>query len=606
MATSTKANHLLLSDETQDFDPIIEDINDPFYSPKSRPKRGVVSRWVGNNVFRPCCNLVTYDDIMTLRSHTDAIKSYLTNVKTSINAHHEDLISVQTDLRNINEDYNEKIRTVQTDLLSVYSQIKANSNSVADIANIIPKYNKLFSIVMQTTNRIAETQVMSMCNMRLLSPALVTPVLLKHELNKLWQNLLAIPNNRFTLLIDLNDIQAYYKLPLLTCAQNERTVTLKFNVPLKALDHDYRLIQAISVPQTFEPNYICKLDLPDYLILDIRTSQIRGIEPISGADCLNSDQRNLCFVPQHPNTFLPNTRCIQDLYFHPNMKNVHDHCHYTCINETFPVITLTGLEEYSVANIDKVMVSCPAPKIRNSDLLPPSIDTVYERGSAASLRIYLPCTCVIKTMNHEILAHSNFPCPRHNKPLTVKKIIPAIFLNTSQMEFLNEDSYISMNLNTDLTPMLKTHLNKFSKIDLKTKIDQVNETLHLMQLEMIPKLFDFEFQTYNSFFGSMAFINLILILFLYYLLIWRLDVCGLNEMVTMIKNQVQAPIVRQSRTPSVKREIDNTRSSPPGYTVEATELHDLLLQYPNPVIHQPTTESVNDGIRNLFHKYQLK
>jgi hypothetical protein len=551
---------------------IVDDMESYFI----RKKRSHVSRELGN-FFNWCCDLITEETLLDLKGYKDEVQNYFEKIKNAINSEHSSLVDIETDVRNLNGNFTKSIQDVQNDLIKAYQSTLANSEHILNITNILKEHGHLFDVFTVHFNQMAESQVMQLCYQKLLSTSFIDPLQLKYEVIQLWQRLFTI-NRDFTLLFDEQQIMAYYKHPLLTCHRDGDSILLQLNVPLRSVRHDWELMQIHSLPQLSPDvkNKICRYNLPNYILVDMRSREIRAAEPFSGNDCTSSDSRVLCFVNQFPAAFLPNIQCLNHLYFHPIMENIVEHCPTTCVTETKPIIYQISGSDFSITNFDEIILHCPAQSKPAIATRLVDLNTVHKLNGAASLRLQIPCNCVVKTMSLETLIHSTFPCQSNLTDIEVKQIVPSLFLNTTTHSYLSDSAELNVIHNEGVMKMLKATAREITTVQLQSDVNHINKTLTLLELETKPKLFNFHITNLPAILSSLSFFNSLAILFIAYWIWCKMSSPQYHQRYfwSGFNNAARHhPVVEH---PNIVRTNRITKAETPKFAIKASELQNII------------------------------
>jgi hypothetical protein len=550
--------------------------------PLTRQKRGA-GKWIGETL-SGCCNVLVKSDMVKMKQEADAITLYLETVKDNFDMQYQHLLDVHSDVKNIYAQYSETILTVRNDMLAIFDEVSQNTHNIESISEILHHYSKLIGRIGSKSLVIGYEVLMSQCHHNMLTESMVPKSELAKQIFKLVHKMNNVSDTRFQLLFPIDDIDSYYQHPLLNCFIAEDTVTIKVGIPFKYKEQDWKVQRLHVLPFQQGKNVVCSYtDLPSFIMIDNKNQQLRHIDPISYPSCTNMETRSLCFIPQYPKLFDKRTQCLKNLIFKPTENNLIDSCSYECQNMTSPVIYQLQPNRYIISNIDNVTLKCYD---KTSDM--PPLSSIHHLQDSGSLEVILNCECELTSFQGHTLIYPPFPCPSFIDNPEVTQIVPHTFLNSTDWQYRGDNIRISIQ---NLSTILKQRIYDLPTYRFESKIDQVKEQMNLLKLQAIPKIWDFQFETFNEWFFVLTGVMFLLICYQYYLVIWKLDCFRHRKIISFPPSSIsnegpmepsapiqQHPIVIRKRTPIPTPRTSLFGKKRPKYQISAHELQSMLHQ----------------------------
>jgi hypothetical protein len=526
--------------------------------PLTRMKRGL-GHWIGEQ-WSSCCSLVLQDQIQSVQDNAQAMQLYLETLKTTLSNEHSSLIQIQTDLRNVHQFYDERVRSIRNDLLSIFTEVDKNRHNTVEIYNVLHHYSKIIRETVVKQHIIATDLVKSYCNNHILSPTIISETDLLSALTNLTERMSTFTDTRFQLLFPISSLELYYQYPIMFCHYSPDTITIKLNIPLTNTNTNYVVHRLHTLPFQIRLGEVCHYQsLPDYVMIDVLSKQLRLIEPHSYSECTSEKAHNLCMLNQYSNTYHETFPCLHHLLFESQHSLLDNVCNHVCNNYTFPLIYQLAPMEFVITNVAEIEISCINTEIKTL----PNIVTHHRLHDVGSLRLKLPCNCHV-THKGEVIVNPVFPCPTTSM-LDVIQIVPSTFLNFSQFQYFGDNIRIST---TDVKTFLKRKLLNMPQLTLHGLVDNITNEIQYLKTTTVPRLFNIDYvPTTESYFFAIVFLTVALIVN-YYLLIFKV----------LYKRQklLESSHEREEQTVPTVNRFSRFWTRRPQIVVRAEELQNML------------------------------
>src|SRR5579859_529499 len=534
-----------------------------------RMKRGL-GNWFGTQL-HSCCNVLTTNEFIQLTATNHAIRDQFQRNRDALIENHQSLLSLEQNVQTFNHFYDDAIRTVRNDMLALSSQANDNTYSIFES---IYQYSLIMRSMGSKLNMLAVDSIMTQCHLGLLSEALVPRKDLLKRLQTLINEFHSMQSQNFQLLFPLKYMEKYYQFSLLHCHSSSDTITAKVMVPLFNKDNPWTLHRVHNLPFQLEyQKRICHYTtLPDFVFLNMKTEEIRLLDPVSYGSCVSGNSKELCFVPQHQTVFNEQLNCLKHLIFHPNSADIEKSCSFVCKPAPSPIVyQMANIHQFVVTNVQNITVRCT--NVLNESHTP-GLNTHYSL-TAGSLLIDINCHCDV-LIGKTVLITAPFPCSIARNDMNVIKIIPRSYINLTEIDDFSTRVHIST---TDISSVLKRHLND-TPFYFESQLQNLTTFIDKLSNDTIPDLFDWRIEQINEYYFAAMLIAYFLIFILLYLVIRILFNQSLiieRSRVNLIEQPCEMPRHSNIVKPKPKRSpLLSFRKKRPAIQIEAQELVRML------------------------------
>ena len=364
-----------------------------------RCKKGFIAG-VWENVF----GIASMETVSKMRTDAEDIESFLEKVKKSVSAGHGELVSVEAELGGLSNDTAVSVHQMARvlGLLSYKIGERMNESRAARshydtyISQLTMLSADLLTMLHSHTLLASFQHIQTSCDTKRIPHAFIPPAVLKTTLLKARTKL---RDQYRTLAIDVDNIDLYYRLPIVHCLQSLNTTLVRINVPFVQVDARWSVARVYPVPFGFGKATLY-LDLPAQLVAR-NGREIRIFESLDENKC-GGLYDFLCLLPVHTSAHIPSRDCLYTMLGSPTVGEVQKHCHYTQLNTTTAHVSPLPNGTFSVAHLPQgAMVKCL--KVQKSE---EPISNIPKWGN---LEVQLPCNCIL-TANGRTLAENRFPC----------------------------------------------------------------------------------------------------------------------------------------------------------------------------------------------------
>src|SRR5215469_4288161 len=369
----------------------------------SKVKRGLLP-FIGS-FLNWCCSVLTENDISSLAINGPRLAKYVEEMTQSLKDEHEELSFLKTNLETLTGQTTAHLAEAQKEIESLADMLKEDE---VMLKTLFKHFHRLNLQTHNMSRMIHELQ----CNQETI-PHFVQPHMLYDDLSALQKKL--SEEHKYTLTIPLQALHQYYQLEVARCTTNANFTTAVVMAPIQKSSSEWTAYEVHNLAFQVEPNVVCSVDnMPPIMAVEEQTRRIYAFSETDLLKCNPYDSRAMCYIPQYPTQFHPMQKCLETLYFSPNIKDIMRNCPYQCQNITHPIVQMIRPQEYLITNIDKIHVKCP------------NGTTEQTLTHSGALLVSMPCDCKIYT-GFNLLVDSVFPCVDTWDGLSVQRVVPALY-----------------------------------------------------------------------------------------------------------------------------------------------------------------------------------
>lgn len=465
--------------------------------PTSRNKREL--KFIGN-FFSWCCGLATEEKLNSLAIKSHLYKAKLEQLNRGVHSQFSDLVQQNTLFKN----FNDKMKSNFDNLVArikIYEKKAKNIRIAATTAyedhlnvHSMNSFNNMRRLV-YFTQLFRNNEILNACKNHFIPTPILPPNILKIDLKNLDDKIKSFDH---TLVIPLNELSRYYKIPITDCSIADDKIIVHVKVPVKSIERDWKLLELLTTPFSWKGE-TCVV-MHDTMYLAVSGDIMR---PISGAglhQCKPYHDK-LCYLSRFASDVKYGPQCAFKMYTGATVNELNKHCTFRCHPSDAMLISEVNLDTYVITHIKNKTYTICNGKI---NYFPYS---VYEKPGAVQL--HLPCNCILY-VNDKIMIPARFPCEESSYSLNITHILPITWSNLKSFKFhpLKLDHYPEysnmsecLNLNWTVTV---PHLNLSTYKD-NFDIEEIEESLFSNYIDYAPHS-DTLFLIWNSVLSIIVFI----------------------------------------------------------------------------------------------------
>ena len=362
-----------------------------------------------------------------MQTQNQDVFNFTDKIRESVTLGHSELLSLETELSGLANGTGNSVHKM-SQILAILSRkisqrINATASSASNLELYISQmtmfYADMLSLVHSHTLLASFLHIQDSCDSKRIPHAFVSPNVLRNSLNKVRVKLQEYGR---TLAISEDEIDLYYRLPIVQCTQGPSLTLVKVNVPYIMTDSRWKIARTYPVPYRFGDSTLY-LDLPTQYVAR-NGEDVRIFESADENKC-GGMYEFLCLLPIHTAAHIKNRQCLITLLGSPTVAEVQKVCEYTQINTTKPHVTSLPDGVFSIAHVPRgATIQCIRRTTKTSDV----INTIPTFGN---LELKLPCACSL-TAAGSLLASNRFPCASGlvDEP-ELRTVVPAEWMLTN-------------------------------------------------------------------------------------------------------------------------------------------------------------------------------
>src|SRR5436190_1075129 len=354
---------------------------------REKDKRSI-SHFLGST-FNWCCQLVTESQLAgVIENERDITNSY-NNLVDLANQDHENILltahhlnNLSSNIHNMSDRIHDNINHLQTEINSLKTNPEITNQLYITVQTILKyQYLNFFHDNLR--------DIKTKCLENKIPKSIIDEETLVKELTSI-QNILGKSNQK--LAIDYNqNLQAYYKLPITTCAMSQSKITVKLQLPVNFKDRMYKAYTNIPIPLLWmnQTCYVTKKGIK-LLATDINVYVMDQLD-----DGCNSKTEPLCLLPRKMSTHEEDHNCINEVLKSASIPQLKKKCQFICQDTNDePIITQLLPNKVLITNTkQELILNCP--ERNQSKTLP--------KNKNGALEILIPCDCQIQKKSGQII-----------------------------------------------------------------------------------------------------------------------------------------------------------------------------------------------------------
>ncbi|CAL8135977.1 unnamed protein product [Orchesella dallaii] len=320
------------------------------------------------------------------------------------------------------------------------------------------------------TNALFYAEVRMSCSHRKLSQLLVSPSILRRQLQLLRVKLMA---QQHELVVPGKTLTPYYELALATCQISAvtKTITIVLQVPVKRHAQHFALFQIIAIPFQRRDRELCRLHHDYSTVVMMNNVAPIIVEGAQARTCSYDSQA--CFFDEYSWDPSPSALCANALLRGVTIAEVQQLCSFTCHHFSHNTVVITELENryYALSNIHIELTthcfsgsvySTEPVKISGLQLIP---------GSTGAYLLHLPCSCTLMDIEGNTLIVPPVLCREDGENLLphVHLVLPYMWSTLDRMTLVKSTTLMAEISSSVVYPDLSNLLNISVSSEVFTK-----------------------------------------------------------------------------------------------------------------------------------------
>src|SRR5579859_7745109 len=340
-----------------------------------RVKRGLLSF---------CCDVAYKSDVDSIQVDEERIENYMNVVRFSLSGEQQEITNMQHSITDLNSAVKEDMGIIRKDLLQFLKTLQGEEVTMGHVMEMQNHMTESIDFLLLQSEYIHRNISITECRTGLIPHFIVSVDILKARIANISEQL-RFKQSRYELAIPQHEYSKYYNHKLASCMFSNESIMIQIKIPLKRIDLEWQIYSVNPMPFVYN-NSICHFeDLPSYVAAS-SNRKIRTISSTHHHHCTQVDF-GLCYLPQFPQQYQHNERCMETLFYGASLIQVTEHCKFKCTRNEKPVIIQINPHEFSILNPGNhtlaLDVSCKN-KTKN---------TKAEVGKIGAYVLHLPCNC---------------------------------------------------------------------------------------------------------------------------------------------------------------------------------------------------------------------
>jgi hypothetical protein len=470
----------------------------------SRQKRGILSF---------CCDVAYQSDLQEVKVDEERIEDYMKMVKFSLTGEQQEISNLQHTVTNLNSAVEDDMKILKKDLWAVFLRMKDENVDMHKLVEVQTHLIDSLNFLLMQSEYTHRNISVAECRSKHIPHLIVTMNLLRDRIQNISRELFT-KNSEYELAIPKEKYGTYYKHELASCLVSNDSMMIQIKIPLKKKKTEWILYSVDPMAFAYN-NSICHFEgLPSFIAVSSER-QVRSLNPSHYHHCTQSDF-SLCYLPQFPQQYQYNEKCMTSLFFGSSMKQITTYCKFMCTKTTTPVITQISAHEFSILNPSyqalTLSVTCENETSNYQDQI----------SAIGSYTLNLPCRCKASVTNRVAVyeqpyqIRAPYPCIVNATTVIRTALTIPIYWLKEKSYFVHSDTHQYLSLHDgNLTDLLESDLSHLHGIDVQDQLDKINVTLALQNLE-VPKLFNMNIRTTSW----VVYISILIAYFLLWILIY--------------------------------------------------------------------------------------
>lgn len=508
------------------------DMTNTYEKETSRAKRGIQ---ILGNMVHFCCNVATEKQLKNLYTNEEMLNNQINKFKDVLASDHLDLQNITSELNKYTKNTKINIDTVKQAFQIFVKEERSNDmiekfthgNEIQGLQEII--FN-LLTIILKFTNYERDSNTHLHCKLQKIPQRIVLPAIFYKDIKKL-SNILE--KDGFKLVIPLDNLSAYYNLPITECQFSKTQILIKIKIPIIEKLAKWKLYQYVPAHFKFKESVCLIFSEKTYIATNTQNNEHRMVSGIGLQHC-DPPVTDLCYIPRFSADITMSPKCVEAIFKNKPLEKINQFCYFQCVkqqDEESLIIKQTGISTFTLTN--------PQPTLQikqyktNNTTIVENLDINYDHPGL--IKLTLPCNYELIKNYSEIIIPKMYPCETNNiNVLKLQRVIPISWTNIRSLK-INHQEEQERTYFTNLTEILNEKwTEEIPNFHVSKQIKNPEKYFNELILKKIPQPFIDEFIGDIIYLSWLTILTLITIFMIYkmYPVIIKLELINLPPPMT--------------------------------------------------------------------------
>lgn len=413
----------------------LEEINNLYNKKTIRSKRGI--QFIGD-FYNFCCDIATEKQIKHFYTNEEKLKKQADKLRDVFVSDHKDLNTITTQLNNYTTLTENKLEILKGSLKIFFEEEKKNqlleiSTIDKEIRGVQETIFYLTTSLLKFINYERESSTHLHCKIGKIPPRLIDIDILYNDLSNLTK---ILQKDGFELVIQIDNLSAYYNIPITECQFSKTEILVKIKIPIQEIKTNWELFQYIPAHFKFRNSTCIIYSEKTYVARNTINKEHRIISGMGLQHC-DPPVTDLCYIPKFSSDISLTPKCVESIYKNLPINEINKYCYFQCVTQDGndeTIIKQIGVNTFSITNPQ------PTLFIKNgvgetTDIQELNID--YEHPGL--IKIKLPCDHEVLE-NKKVIIPKMYPCEISNtNKLTIHRVLPISWTNLKSLIILHEE-----------------------------------------------------------------------------------------------------------------------------------------------------------------------
>jgi len=375
-------------------------------------------------------------------------------------------------------------------------------NSIQGVQEII---FSLITIMSKFTNYEKESSNHLHCKLHKIPTRIIKPNILQNDLIKLSEVLL---KDGYELVIPIENIPAYYNLPITECQFSKNQILIKIKIPIQENMAKWKLFQYIPIHFKFEESICLIFSEKTYIAINSNNNDHRLITGVGLQHC-DPPVTDLCYIPRFSSDITLSPKCVESIFKNEPLNIINEYCYFQCVKQRKDdtiIIKQIGINIFAITNPQPTLL-LKIYNNKNNKIRTEKLKINYNHPGL--IKIYLPCNYELK-QNTKTIIPKMYPCETNNFNIfKMKRILPISWTNIKSLKIDNEEKKEEMYF-TNITEILNTNWkSEIPNFHITKQIKNPEKYFNDIILKKIPQSFIDDFWGDIIYFSWLTILTLI-------------------------------------------------------------------------------------------------
>ncbi|KAL4083893.1 hypothetical protein QTP88_029209 [Uroleucon formosanum] len=290
------------------------------------------------------------------------------------------------------------------------------------------------------------------CKLHKILTRIIKPNTLQEDLIKLSDVLL---KDGYELVIPIENIPAYYNLPITECQFSKNQILIKIKIPIQEKTAKWKLFQYIPIHFKFEESICLIFPEKTYIAINSNNNDHRLITGVGLQHC-DPPVTDLCYIPRFSSDITLSPKCVESIFKNEPLNVINEYCYFQCVKQRKDdtiIIKQIGINIFAITNPQPTLL-LKIYNNKNNKIRTEKLKINYNHPGLK--KIYLPCNYELK-QNTKTIIPKMYPCETNNFNIfKMKRILPISWTTIKSLKIDNEEKREEMYF-TNITEILNTN-----------------------------------------------------------------------------------------------------------------------------------------------------